>query len=317
MTFTHLPEEQEMRMVFTKTMIDLAEQDERVVYLDADIINSIKMNEFQKRFPERTIDCGIQEANMVGVAAGISETGMIPFVHSFAPFVTRRVLDQLYLSVAYSGLNVRIIGSDPGVTAAQNGGTHIPFEDLGIMRGLQHTIVLEPTDSVMLEDLLRQSKDIYGLTYIRLSRKKAILVYPKGSHFTIGKANLLKEGNDIAIIANGVCVDDALQAAEKLEEMGIHASVCDMFTLKPIDDEMIVSLAKKTGKILTVENHLVNNGLGSAVCEVLCEQYPCKVKRLGAQDRFGEVGTMPYLKKVIGISVEDIVNNAVTMVKGE
>ena len=165
-------EELEMRQVFAKVMEELASKDDRVVYLDGDIMNSIRMVEFSKKYPERTINCGIQEANMIGVAAGLSATGLIPFAHTFAPFASRRVMDQVFVSCAYAKLNVRIIGSDPGITAGSNGGTHMPLEDIGMMRCVPNVTIIEPTDSNVLADMLRQTKDMYGVFYIRLSRKR-------------------------------------------------------------------------------------------------------------------------------------------------
>lgn len=304
--YKHQLEEKEMRQIFAKTMDDIVLEDDRVMYLDCDIINSIAMTEFSNKHPDRTINCGIQEANMIGVAAGLSAEGFIPYAHSFAPFVTRRTTDQDFMSVAYAKLNVRIIGSDPGVTAGSNGGTHIPFEDLGVMRNIQHSIVLEPSDSTMLKSLLYQTKDIYGLSYIRLSRKKAVKIYDENDTFEIGKAKLLREGKDVSLIASGLCVDDCLKAAEILESEGISCNVVDMFTIKPVDEEMIKECAK-TKLIVTVENHNIRNGLGSAVCETVCRYSPCRVIRLGSDDRFGEVGSVDYLKKVIGIDVDNIV----------
>ena len=304
--YTHMPEEKEMREVFAETMEELS-ADKKVVYLDADIINSIKMTEFARKHPDQSVNCGIQEANMISVAAGLSAEGFIPYAHSFAPFVTRRAMDQVFMSIAYAKLNVRVIGSDPGITAGSNGGTHMPFEDLSIMRSIQKSIVVEPSDSMMLKSILKQSKDIYGLTYIRLSRKKAIALYDENDEFVIGRAKKLREGDKASLLACGLCVDDCLQAAERLSAEGIETAVYDMFTIKPIDKEAIRNAAK-CGLIVTAENHNTIGGLGSAVCEVVCEQDPCRVIRLGCQDEFGEVGTMDYLKKKLGFTVDDIYN---------
>lgn len=296
----------EMRQVFAKVMDDLASKDDRVVYLDADIMNSIKMVDFSKKYPERAVNCGIQEANMIGVAAGMSATGLIPFTHTFAPFTTRRVMDQIFVSCAYAKLNVRIIGSDPGITAGGNGGTHIPLEDIGMMRCVPTVTIIEPTDSIVLSDMLRQTKDMYGVFYIRLSRKKAEQIYMPGSTFEIGKANTLREGSDATIIASGICVADACRVADKLADEGIHVRVLDMFTIKPIDKEAIIKASKETGAIVTVENHNIMNGLGSAVSEVLSEEALCRMKRLGAPDSFGEVGTVPFLKEKFHMAEKDI-----------
>lgn len=299
-------EAKEMRAVFAEVMEELAQQDGRVVYLDADIINSIGMTGFWKAHPERTVNCGIQEANMIGAAAGMSATGLIPFVHTFGPFATRRVMDQVFLSAAYAKLNVRIIGSDPGVTASTNGGTHMPFEDMGMMRCIPEVTVLEPADSVMLADLLRQTKDSYGVFYIRLSRKKDEKIYADGSTFEIGKAAKLREGSDVTIFATGISVADSLRAAELLEREGIRAAVSNIFTIKPVDREAIAQAAKATGAIVTAENHSILNGLGSAVAEVLTETVCCPLERVGVRDRFGEVGDVGYLKRALHLTAEDI-----------
>lgn len=300
-------EEAMMRDVYCKTLMELASKDENIIALDADLINSMGMAPFLKAYPERTIDCGIQEANMMGVAAGLSATGKIPFAHSFAPFATRRCYDQVFLSAAYARLNVKIIGSDPGITAAFNGGTHMPLEDMGIMRNIPGITILEPVDSVMLADLIRQIAYKYGVFYVRLLRKNAVKIYEDGSTFEIGKAVKLRDGKDVSIIATGIMVAEALKAADLLQEKGISARVVNVFTLKPIDKDMIIECAKETGAIVTAENHSIINGLGSAVVEVLAENHPALLERVGVQDLFGEVGPEDYLKKRFEMTAEDIV----------
>lgn len=300
-------EKVEMRKVFCDTMIEVAKKNEKVVLLDADLMAAMGTKPFQAEFPDRTIDCGIQEANMIGVAAGLSATGFIPFAHTFGPFATRRACDQIFMSCAYAKQNVKIIGSDPGVTAALNGGTHMPFEDLGIMRGIPGMTVIEPADSTVIADMVRQVADIYGMHYIRLVRKNAPKVYEEGSTFDIGKAVPIRDGKDVTIIACGICVAEAIKAAGILEQEGISARVLDMFTIKPIDKEAVIAAAKDTGAIVTAENHSINNGLGSAVAEVLCENIPTPIARIGSQDEFGEVGPVDYLKERFGLTAENIV----------
>lgn len=311
MTYTVLPtfEEgiEEMRTVYCNTLMDLAKDDNRIVAMDADLVNSIGMLPFQKQYPEKMINCGIQEANMIGVASGMSVLGKIPFVHTFGCFATRRAYDQVFISGAYNKSNIRIIGSDPGVTAAFNGGTHMPLEDLGIMRNIPTMVIIEPTDGVMLENILRKSIDYQGVMYIRLSRKKPISIFKEGSQFEIGKAATLREGSDVTIICSGIEVYESLVAAEELQKIGISAEVINMFTIKPIDKEAIISSAKKTGAIVTAENHNIINGLGSAVCEVVAESIPVPVERIGVQDEFGEVGSVDYLKKKFKLTADDIV----------
>lgn len=300
-------EEQEMRKVYCQTLIDLAAQDNRIVVLDADLMSSMGMVPFAKVYPERTFDVGIQEANMIGVAAGLSATGKIPFAHSFAPFASRRSFDQIFLSCAYARLNVRIVGSDPGITAAFNGGTHMPFEDMGILRTVPNITLLEPTDSIMLKNLVEQTAKLYGVFYIRLLRKNAIKVYEEGSTFEIGKAVQLREGSDATVIASGIMVDEALKAAEMLDPEGISVRVLNVFTLKPIDHEAVLSAARETGAIVTAENHNIINGLGSAVAEVLVENEPVPMERVGVNDRFGEVGPVDYLKETFNLTSAEIV----------
>ncbi|MGI6668315.1 MAG: transketolase family protein [Acetivibrionales bacterium] len=299
-----------MRDVYSSTLISMAEQDERIVVLDADLMNSMSMKPFQAAFPERTFNCGVQEANMIGVAAGLSATGKIPFAHSFGPFATRRAFDQVFISAAYAKLNVKIVGSDPGITAAFNGGTHMPFEDMGIMRVIPEATILEPVDNVMLKDLLLKVKDLYGLFYIRLLRKEPVKIYEEGSEFEIGKGIVLKEGKDLTIITSGILVHESLNAAEALQVKGIDARVVNMFTWKPVDKELIERCAAETGAIVTVENHNIISGLGSAVAETLAETCPVPMERVGCIDRFGEVGPQDYLQKVFGMTAKDIEDKA-------
>ncbi len=307
-------ESKEMRAVFAEAMDQLATADDKVVYLDADIMNSIGMTAFSKKFPQRTINCGIQEANMVGVACGLSAVGMIPFAHTFGTFASRRVMDQLYISGAYAKLNVRIIGSDPGITAAYNGGTHMAFEDMGMLRCVPQVTIIEPVDSIMLDDIVRQTKDLYGVYYIRLSRKKSEQIYEPGSTFDIGKGVTLRDGKDATVFATGICVAEALRAAEALEKEGISLRVVNLFTIKPIDKELIIKCAEDTGAIITAENHNYINALGSAVAEVLCENYPVPLRRVGIEDTFGEVGTVDYLKNRFELTAEKIITSAKSVI---
>lgn len=303
----NIKEKIEMREAYCNALIELAERDERVVMLDADLMNSMKTVPFMEMFPERTFNCGIQEANMMGVAAGLSVTGKVPYAHTFAPFATRRVFDQVFISGAYAKSNVRIIGSDPGITSAFNGGTHMPFEDMGIMRNVPELTVMEPSDSVMLTDIIKQLAELYGMYYIRLLRKNAVKIYQEGSKFEIGKAVKLREGKDVTIFANGIMVAEVLEANKILEEKDISARIYDMFTIKPIDKEAIIESAEETAAIVTVENHNIINGLGSAVAEVIVENCPIPMERVGVNDLFGEVGPVDYLKGRYKLTANDIV----------
>jgi len=311
----NIKEEIEMRNVYCQTLIKLARKNKQIVVLDADLMSSMGMIPFLKEFPRRTFNCGVQEANMIGVAAGLSATDKIPYAHTFGPFATRRCYDQVFLSGGYTKSNIRIIGSDPGVTAAYNGGTHMPFEDLGIMRNIPEMSVIVPTDSIMLKDIIKQLAKLYGMFYIRLLRSNAIKIYREGTTFKIGKAVKLKNGKDVTIIANGIMVAEALDAAYMLKKKGISVRVIDMFTLKPIDKEEIIECAKDTGAIVTAENHNIINGLGSAIAEVLVENIPIPMERIGVKDMFGEVGPVDYLKERFELTANDIVKKVEKVLK--
>lgn len=297
-----------MAEIYADTMIELMEKNRDVMELEADLgacIMGAKMDEIE-RYPGQLINCGIQEANMVGVACGLSEAGKIPFVHSFAPFISRRANDQIFISGCYSGANVKLVGSDPGVMAAYNGGTHMPFEDIAALRAFPGLTILEPTDEVMLKDLLVQLAAKTGMYYIRCARKAVVKIYEENQTFQIGKGVIVREGEDVTIIASGIMTAEALMAADRLEKEGISARVADMFTIKPLDEELVLRCAEETGAIVTAENHSIYNGLGSAVCEVICENVPAPVEKVGVQDTFGEVGDMEYLKKKFHLTADDI-----------
>lgn len=247
---------------------------------------------------------------MVGMAAGLSAAGMVPFAHSFAPFATRRVMDQIFISCAYGKQNVRIVGSDPGVTAAYNGGTHMPFEDMGCLMSIPKITLIEPSDSVQLEQVVRMLQDAYGVFYIRMLRKNAVGIYEPGSTFELGKAPVLRDGADVCIASSGIMVSEALKAAAVLEEKGISAAVLDCFTWKPLDDAALANYAGKCGAIVTAENHNVVGGLGSAVASSVAKSHPVPVEMVGVQDEFGEVGTVDYLQNRFNLTAAAIVSAA-------
>lgn len=302
----HKPDPVPMKDHYAKALTDLGTRDSRVVTVEADCSNTIGTAVFAKQYPDRSINVGIAEGNAVGVAAGLSATGFVPFFHTFAAFASRRVYDQAFISCAYAGLNVKIVGADPGITAAHNGGTHMPFEDAGIMRNIPGAVVIEPTDAVMLRAILPQIADHYGLVYMRTSRKNSPVIYEDGQPFTIGKGVLLQDGSDVTLIANGILVAEALEAAGILAAEGISARVIDMFTIKPIDQELVAESARKTGAVVTAENHSIINGLGSAVSEVLTGCCPVPLERIGSQDEFGEVGTVDALLGRFHMRASDI-----------
>ena len=291
-------------------MGELMAADERICYLDADLMSSIGMSRVAKQYPERVIDCGIQEANMIGVACGLSAVGKIPFAHSFGIFASRRCFDQLFLSAAYAGNSLRVIGSDAGVCAEYNGGTHMPLEDITLIRAIPGSRILDISDGEMIYDIIKKTAYMDGFTYIRTPRKASRALYAEGSEFTIGKGIVVKEGSDVTIIASGIMVAEALEAAKLLSAQGISAAVIDMFTVKPLDEVLVLEYADKTGCIVTAENHNATGGLGGAVAELLAQKRPTVQEFIGVGQRFGEVGPMSYLKEQFGLTAEDIAEKA-------
>lgn len=299
-----------MKDVFSRTIAELCVSDPDVIYLDADLMNSMGTLQFARDNPTKAIDVGVAEANMVGIAAGLSVQGFKPYVHSFGPFASRRCYDQAFLSVGYARTSVKIIGSDAGVTAAYNGGTHMPFEDVALYRAVPGSTVIDVTDAAMLSGVLRLVKDRPGVVYIRTSRKNMVRVYGAGSSFEIGKAVELLPGSDVTILASGIMVTEALKAAELLRGEGISAAVANMFTIKPLDEEYVIAAAKKTGAIVTAENHNVIGGLGSAVADCLALRHPTPMRMVGVNDEFGEVGPQDYLQERFRLTAEEIVRKA-------
>ena len=308
-------DEIEMRKVYSSKLGELMGKHNEIVALEADLMNAITTDKVQKEYPERVINCGIMEANMIGIAAGMSIAGKYSFAHTFTAFASRRCFDQLFMSGAYQKNNIKVIASDAGVTSAHNGGTHMSFEDMGIMRGLANTVVMEMTDATMFENILEQIATKDGFYWIRTIRKNAATIYEKGSTFEIGKGNLLKNGSDITLIANGIMVSEAIKASEKLEREKISVAVIDMFTLNPIDKELIKKYAQKTGKIVTCENHSIHNGLGSAVAEVIAETGNAELRRIGIKERFGQVGTLDFLMNEYELTAEHIYGAAMELLK--
>ena len=289
-----------------KVYEELFQEDAKVVHIDADLMRSVGLLPLREKYPSNVIDCGIQEANAVGVAAGLFLAGYKPFVHTFAPFASRRVMDTAFISVAYAHKSVRILGSDPGIMAKTNGGTHMPFEDVGVYRMVPEATVIDVTDAAMLRSMVRATVDRPGLTYIRTPRKDVPDVYTADSTFEIGKAAVLEDGTDVTIIACGIMVATAIEAGRQLKEEGIHARIVDIVSIKPIDTACVLESAKKTGAIVTAENHNIIGGLGSAVCETLSET-GTPVVRVGVNDRFGQVGSLPFLREAYGLTAEALV----------
>jgi transketolase len=296
-----------MREVYCDTLIELAIDNEDIIAMDADLMSSCGMKPFFQRLPDQAFNCGVAEANMIGIAAGLSAMGKIPFAHSFGCFASRRVCDQIMISGAYSLQNIRIIGSDPGVTAAYNGGTHMPFEDMGVLRSIPEITLIEPADNVILEDMIRQLVQLKGIYYLRMVRKNAVSIYKEGSNFHIGRGNTLADGTDVTIFASGIMVYEALKAASILEADNISTRVVDIFTWKPIDTELVDNCARITGAFVTAENHNIFGGLGSAIAEAAAKVRPVPIEMVGIKDRFGQVGTEDFLRQEYELTATDIV----------
>jgi transketolase len=299
----------EMRAAFVSTLQKLLTGTSRILDLEADLGGASGFTALKKSHPGQFIEVGIAEANMVGIAAGLSMRGFIPFIHSFGPFASRRVADQAYLEGSFAQTTINIYGSDPGICAATNGGTHMTFEDIAFYRAVPHAMIFHPADAVQLRWLVEALAGEKGLHYIRASRKAVPDIYAEGSAFTIGRANLIRQGKDILLISMGELLRDALDAAAVLEGEGVSVAVADMFTVKPLDRAFIVKELAGKKAVVTVENHNVFNGLGSAVAEVMAEEAAgIPLRRLGNRDRHGQVGSVDFLKKEYGMASEDIIN---------
>ena len=291
------------------TLNEMMAEDKSICYVDCDLMGCINTKMLRKNYPDRAFEAGIAEANGAGVAAGLAATGKKVFYHSFGTFSSRRCYDQIYMSAAYAGLSVRVLGSDAGVTAAFNGGTHMPLEDAAMYLSIPETTVLDPADYDQLASITRQLVNVEGVSYTRFVRKGIIQVYGEGSEFEIGKGVVLHESDkDVAtIITSGIMVDESLKAYESLQAEGISVRVIDMFTWKPLDEELVIKAAKETGAIVTADNHNVTCGLGSVVANCLAKNCPTIQEFVGVQDLFGEVGPQDYLMDRFGLRAANIV----------
>ena len=299
----------EMRAVYAACLAEMMEKDKHVCVLDADLSKASGTIALYKQFPEQMFDCGVAEQNMASIAAGLSSYGFKPWIESFTPFATRRICDQIAISISYAKRNVKIVGTDPGISAQLNGGTHMSMEDIGVIRSIPGMVIFEPVDEVQLRAAMPVLNDYDGPVYVRLFRKQLPVVFGEDYKFDLFKADTLKEGKDLTIFVSGMLTADVVEAARLLAEEGIDAEVINIHTIKPIDRETVIASARKTGTVLTVENHNVIGGLQSAVLEALAaEKIP--VTAVGVQDRFGEVGKLPYLREAMGLTVENIVAGA-------
>ena len=290
-----------------ETITELMDSDDKVVFLEADLAGASSSGIIQKKHPERYVQVGIAEANMIGTAAGLSLEGFKPFVHTFGPFATRRVYDQLYLSGAYAHNTINIYGSDPGFCAGPNGGTHTTYEDVALMRVMPTAVVVDAADETQLRWIVKEFSRMEGIHYFRANRKDVRNVYEPGSTFELGKGNILSEGDDVLIISSGQLVSDALDAKEKLEADNISVEVIDMFTIKPLDVSLILAEVKNKKAVVVFENHSIIGGLGSAVAEVLAENnISIPFKRHGCKDEFGQVGSQEWLQKEFKLTADDL-----------
>ena len=295
-----------IRQSYGEALADLGKKNEKIVVLDADLSSATKTNIFAKEFPERFLDMGIAEANMLGTAAGLATCGKIPYVSTFAAFAAGRAYDQIRSSVCYPKLNVKICVTHSGITVGEDGATHQMIEDISMMRTMPNMTVMTTSDDVETKWAVEEISKIEGPVYLRLARVKTNKIYEENQKFEIGKAIQIGEGTDATIFATGVTVEQALIAKEELHKQGIEVRVVDMHTIKPIDKEMIIKCAKATKKLISVEDHSVIGGLGSAISEVLTENYPVKLKRIGIKDCFGRSGKAEELIKYFGIDSESI-----------
>jgi transketolase len=304
------------RQAFGEALAEVGETNPDVVVFDADLSKSTMSILFAKKFPDRFFEMGIQEANMIGAGAGAALAGKIPFVCSFACFITGRY-DTIRISVAYSNAGVRIVGTHAGIGIGEDGNSQMGLEDIGLMRGLPNMAVIQPGDELETKQAVRYLANGHrGPAYLRLTRQSLPDVSPAGYQFQLGKGVTLRDGKDVTCIASGGTVGHAVEAAKKLESQGINVRVVNLSTIKPIDTDLIVKCAKETGKIFTVEDHNVIGGMGSAVCEVLAENYPAKVKRWGLLDKFGESGSPEALYKKYELDAEGIARRLTEFVKG-
>ena len=294
------------REAYGKTLVELVENKD-IVVLDADLAGATKTAMFKKACPERFFDMGIAEGDMMGTAAGLAVSGKIPFASTFAIFAAGRGFEQIRNSICYPNINVKIAATHAGVTVGEDGGSHQAIEDISLMRSLPNMVVLNPADAVEARQMVLAAAEYVGPMYLRFGRAATPVIHDDSYKFELGKGEVVKEGKDVSIIATGIMVTKALEAAETLKAEGIDAEVINISTIKPLDNELVLASAKKTGKVVTAEEHSIIGGLGSAVCELLAEEHPVKVTRIGVKDCFGQSGTPAALLEHYGLTAADIV----------
>lgn len=291
---------------YGNALVELGKVADNVVVLDADLAAATKTGVFKKVFPERHFDCGIAECNMVDVAAGMSTLGLVPFVSSFAMFAAGRAFEQVRNTIGYPHLNVKICATHGGISVGEDGASHQCCEDFALMRAVPGMVVLSPSDDVEARQMVRAAYDYRGPVYVRFGRAATPVYHDENFQFKIGKGEILRDGSDVAIVATGILVTEAIHAAEILSAKNISARVINMATIKPLDEEIILSAARDCGKIITVEEHSTIGGLGEAVCSLLAEKFPVPVKKIGVNDKFGHSGSATELLKEFGLCAENI-----------
>jgi len=304
------------RQSFGEALAILGEKNKNVVVLDADLSEATKTSIFAKKFPDRFFDMGISEQDMLATAAGMATCGKTPFVSSFAVFATGRAYDQIRSSICYPKLNVKICGTHGGITVGEDGATHQMLEDINLMRGMPNMTVICPSDDIQTKWAMEEISKMKGPAYVRMARLATPVIYEEGESFELGKGVQIGKGTDATVFATGAVVSEAIQAKEILEKEGINIRVVDIHTIKPIDRELIVKCAKETKKIITIEDHSIIGGLGTAVCEVLSEEYPTKVIRMGMKDCFGKSGKAEELMKYYGLTKEAIIEEVKKKCRG-
>ncbi|MCD6383471.1 MAG: transketolase family protein [Thermoplasmata archaeon] len=304
-----------MRDAFGKTLVELGKKYPQIVVLNADLSSSTRTHYFEKEFPERFWNVGVAEQNMMGIAAGLATTGKIVFASTFAMFATGRAYDQVRQSIAYPALNVKIVASHAGITVGGDGASHQMHEDIALMRVLPNMTVIVPADFYETRKVITSIVETGGPTYVRMARTDTPMIYDEDYVFRIGKADLLSDGDDVTIVAMGLMLSKAIEAADELKKEGISARVINMSTVKPLDDKIVEKAARETGGIVTAEEHNVLMGMGSAVAEVIAERYPVPIKRVGIPDVFGESGESEELMEAYGLTVKNIVEQTRLVMK--
>ncbi|MDR1364237.1 MAG: transketolase family protein [Oscillospiraceae bacterium] len=300
----------EMRKVLFKELEKIMRHNSEIIIINADLAKAAGLSGLNDIFPDRCFNVGVAEQNMAGVAAGMATYGFIPCIFSFAPFVTRRICDQIAISICYAQQNVKLFGLDPGIAAEHNGGTHMSFEDIGVLRSIPNIIIFEPCDEVQFEKSILEILNYNGPVYIRMFRKETPKIFDENYKFDLLKSDILKKGEDISIFCTGIMVHECLNASKILDNLGISSEIINIHTIKPIDKKAILDSVRKTKRAITAENHNVFGGLFSAVSEILSENFPVMVKPIGIHNEFGQVGDMSFLKEYYGLTAKNIVENA-------